>query len=1562
MHDPVAPSPDAIAVVGLAGRFPGADNIAELWRNLCAGVESITFFSAEELIAAGVDPKLARAANYIKARGVLGDPALFDAAFFGLNPREAALMDPQHRLFLECAWEALENAGYSTARQPGRVGVFGGQSMNTYLLTNVYPHLTHVASAESLQAAIGNDKDSLTTEVAYRLNLTGPAVTIQSSSSTSLVAIHCASQSLLAYECDLALAGGVSIHFPEKAGYLYHEGGTTSPDGHCRTFDARAAGFVSGHGAGVVVLRRLSDALASGDTIYAVLKGSAVNNDGSAKVSYMAPSLDGQAEVIALAQAVAGVAPDTIRLMEAHGTATLLGDPIEVAALTRAFRHGTLATGFCALGSIKSNIGHLDAAAGVAGFIKAVLALYHKKLPPSLHYERPNPQIDFASSPFYVNTRLADWPAEKTPRRAGVTSLGMGGTNAHCVLQEAPHQKSGVPSRRRSELLLLSARSDAALDTLSGALAAHLHTRPEVPLADVSYTLALGRTRHRQRRMLLAQGTEDAAAALAGHESSRLLSGTAVSSGRPVMFMFSGQGAQYVAMGQHLYETELVFRAELDRCAERLTGLLGRDLRAVLYPPADGRAEAEAALQQTALTQPALFAIEYALARQWMSWGITPRAMIGHSLGEYVAACLAGVFTLEDALALVAARGRLMQQQPPGAMLAVPLSEATLMPLLGAELAVASSNGPASSVVAGPIAAIDALAERLAASGCATTRLHTSHAFHSAMMEPILDTFQDVVRRVVRRPPTIPYLSNVTGTWITSAEATSPEYWARHLRQTVRFASGIGELLADADAILLEVGPGQTLATLARQHPIKQAGQLVLSSLRHPRELQLDGDFLLTTLGRLWLAGIEPDWDAFFGMGRCRVALPTYPFERQRHWVAPKASTAESPAAVHKLDVGDWLYLPSWKPALAPRPRSGEPKRGEWWILTPNLDSDSDSDLGTSLIRRLMAAGESVVRVQPGQALSQLDAHRWSINPASPEDYVGLVRRLIADGRTPAKIVHLWNARVGEPPSLATALERGVFSLLHLARSLGQVPSELSLTVITYQMQGLFGELPCPELATLLGPCRVIPQEYPHIACKAVDLVSAPTADWHARALVDQVIAECEAAFGDETVVAWRGRQRWVQGFEPIFSTRIPVDAERPPLRDQGTYLVIGGLGNLGYVHAQLLAARPRARLVLVGRSELPPRTEWEAQLASPLAGGLLSRRISKLRALERVAEEVMYLPADVTDPVQLAAALQQATARLGPIHGMVFAAGTVDQTLFRSISDTTQAAAESFLRTRLLGLTACADALCGQPLDFCLIASSLASVLGGLGLFSYAAATHFMDAFAVRRNCTSSSPWLSVNWDAWQFDAEVPLPAGAAKPLGERAITATEGARALAHLLAVGTPGQVVVSTSPLQDRIALWTHARQAAPQRGAGSATADVLAEHSPRPALQNPYVAPQDDQEAAIARIWEQALGLSPVGVHDNFFDLGGNSLVGVQLIERLRERLGAAIPTVALYETPTVRAFTKWLGGSAAVAPPAESASTKDAADWERGERRRARRQRRSTLGQDPADPNPDEDL
>ncbi|MDM9379458.1 condensation domain-containing protein [Chlorogloeopsis sp. ULAP01] len=894
-----------IAIIGLSGRFPGAKDIDEFWQNLQQGRETIAFFTDEELLAAGINSSLLNDPNYVKAQAVLADAEYFDAEFFGFNPREATITDPQHRVFLECAWSALENAGYDSQNYQGAIGVYAGSGMNTYLL-NIYLNQNIIGSVDPQQLMLAGNKDFLTTRVSYKLNLEGPSYAVQTACSTSLVAVHLACQSLLNGECDMALAGGVAINADRKAGYLYTEGGIMSPDGHCRAFDAHAQGSVGGEGVGIVVLKRLEDALRDHDTIYAIIKGSAINNDGAFKVSYTAPRIDTQAKVIRTAQIVAEVEPETITYIETHGTATALGDPIEIAALTQAFRASTQKTGFCAIGSVKTNIGHLDTAAGVAGLIKTVLALKHKQIPPSLHYSAPNPEIDFANSPFYVNTKLAEWQTNNIPRRAGVSSFGLGGTNAHVILEEAPVWERDREQERKYQLLLLSAKTASALETATTNLADYLQAHSDLNLADVAYTLQVGRRTFDYRRAVVCRDIPDALKVL--QNSQPVAQKTQP---RPVAFMFSGLGTHYVDMALELYQTESTFRSCVDECCELLKPLLGLDLRDVLYPNINnhngnqqtqksldlrkmlGRGEpstdvATQKLNQTVLTQPAMFVIEYALAQLWISWGIRPTAMIGYSIGEYVATTLAGVLSLTDALTLVARRAQMIDELPGGGMLAVPLSEAEIQPLLHENISLSAINGGSLCVIAGFPDAVAELEQKLSDRGLVGKRLQTSHAFHSVMMEAIAPTFANLVNTFSLKPPKIPYISNVTGTWITAEQATDPTYWVQHLCQTVRFADGVQQLSQTDNPILLEVGPGQALISFASQclTTDKRNQSLMLPSLRHSYEQQSDVACLLHTLGRLWQAGVAADWSSFYAHEpRQRIPLPTYPFERQRYWV-----------------------------------------------------------------------------------------------------------------------------------------------------------------------------------------------------------------------------------------------------------------------------------------------------------------------------------------------------------------------------------------------------------------------------------------------------------------------------------------------------------------------------------------------------------------------------------------------------------------------------------------------------------------------------------------------------
>lgn len=1396
---------EPIAIIAMAGRFPGAKNVDEFWQNLQDGLESISSFTDEELAASGIDRTLLNDPNYVKAGSVLEDIDLFDASFFKLTAKEAAAMSPQHRLFLECAAEALEIAGYNTEFHNSRIGIYAGAGENTYLLRNLASNHDLLKYLDSLQIAVGNNPEFMPTQVSYKLNLKGPSVSINTACSTSLVAVQMACQSLLNYQCDLALAGGISVRVPQKEGYLSQEGGITSPDGHCRAFDAKARGTLFGSGLGIVVLKRLSEAIADGDCIHALIRGAAINNDGADKVGYTAPSVEGQAAVISEAIALAGIEPETITYIEAHGTGTALGDPIEIAALTQAFRLGTQKSGFCAIGSVKTNVGHLNTAAGIAGLIKTVLALKHKLLPPSLHFEQPNPQIDFANSPFYVNTTLTEWKTNGTPRRAGVSSFGIGGTNAHAVLEEAPPLPPSGKSRPW-QLLLLSAKTSTALDRMTDNLAEHLKQNPSINLADVAYTLQVGRKVFRYRRMLVCPTLDEAVKTLSS-SSPQVLTNFQKSSKRPVVFMFSGQGAQYVNMGRELYQVESSFREQVDRCSEFLKPLLDLDLRHLLYPRAEAAEAAAQQLQQTAISQPALFVIEYALAQLWQTWGVRPQAMIGHSIGEYVAACLAGVFSLEDALALVAARGQLMQQLPPGAMLAVPLSEQEVQPLLGKGLSLAVVNAPSLCVVSGLADAVEALKNQLAERGVHCRPLHTSHAFHSEMMEPILIPFTERVKQVSLNAPQIPYLSNVTGTWITAAQATDPNYWSLHLRQTVRFAEGLQQILKDPETILLEVGPGRTLSTLALRHSDKSAEQIVLASLRHPQDQQSDLAFLLTTLGQLWLSGVEVDWSGFYTHEqRHRLPLPTYPFERQRYWIDPKDEGKTAPAASlsgKKPNMADWFYLPSWK-----RSRLSVQKSSATQGDSVCLVFMDECGLGFQIVQKLEQQGREVIAVQVGSDFTKLGDRRYTLNPRQPDHYDALLKELRTLKQFPQTIIHLWNVTPQDQSevgieSFDKAQDLGFYSLLFLPQSMGRqnLKEELQISVVSNNLQEVTGEeLLLPEKATVLGPIKVIPQEFPNVSCRSIDVV-IPLSESQGAFLIDQLLEEFQAKSADR-VVAYRGNHRWIQTFDPI---RLEQSAEAPlRLREGGVYLITGGLGRIGLLLAEYLAKKVKAKLVLTGRSAFPPKDDWELWLATHGEQDRVCQQIRKLQELEKLGAEVLVVRADVAHQPEMQGAISQAEERFGAIHGAIHAAGIPPDKASCPLERMGKAEAQQQFHPKVQGLLVLAKVLNSRELDFCVLMSSLSPVLGGLGLVAYSAANLFLDAFANQHNQTDSAvTWLSVNWDSWQLGGTIERGTDLGATVAELGMSLQEGVEAFERVLATWGVPQVIVSTGEIHARI---------------------------------------------------------------------------------------------------------------------------------------------------------------
>ena len=1376
-----------IAVIGMAGRFPGASDLGTFWRNLTGGVESITTLSDADLLAAGVSAKHLSNPRYVRARAQLDGVPDFDASFFGMSPREASTTDPQHRIFLECAWEALEHAGIDPARFAGSIGVYGGSAADGYLLHHLAPNRPLMESLGALSPVIGNDKDHLTTRVAYKLDLRGPSITVQTACSTSLVAVQLACQALLGYQCDAALAGGVSVGFPQGAGHLHQPGNILSPDGRCRAFDAAAQGTVVGDGAGIVVLRRLADALADGDPILAVILGAAVNNDGSSKVGYTAPSVDGQAEVIGMAHAVARVSAESISYVEAHGTGTALGDPIEIAALTQAFRAGTQARGFCGIGSIKPNIGHLNTASGVASLIKTVLALHHGSLPPSLHFEVPNPAIDFESSPFVVNAELRSWPRAATPRRAGVSSFGFGGTNAHVVLEEAPLRPAGGPSRAL-QLLVLSARTPAALDTVTTNLANHLEQHPEENLADVAHTLESGRRGLLHRRVVLAATVEEAAAAL--RSPSRSSTGEAESGAAPkIAFLFPGQGAQYPGMGADLYAREPVYRAVVDECAAILGPILGLDIRRPLHDPA-----AADTLDGTAIAQPALFVTEMALARLWQSFGIRPDAMIGHSLGEYVAACLAGVFSLADALALVAARGRLMATVAPGVMITIDLAEIHVRPLLEESLSLAALNGPSSVVASGPEAAVARLEARLAERGLQSRRLRTSHAFHSASMDPILGAFAAEVSKVNLHVPQLPYHSAVTGALITPAEATDPAYWAHHIRATVRFSPALFALAEGR--VLLEVGPGRALSALARQH-----GHTAIATLGSRNGQASDVERVLGALGQLWIAGARVDWAGVrAGETRRRVHLPTYPFERQRHWVDLPIPDAAPPMPVPELDAAaevEWLTVAEGQliSTFGIRPIESYPG------LTPALDALS----ARKVVDFLVASG---VAVERGQVFSREKLlRRTGILPKFARLFDAMITMLTEDGiaRVEGDEVHFLES--------ASALAPEV----ELREILGEHPGFHGLVSFLDHCAATYSE-------SLTGKIEAIGVLYPGGSTRLVEDSQRGTLEYrneriYISLLVEAVTRMVEAAGGRSLrileVGGGQGLLTW-----PLVQALASADVEYH-FTDIGKAFVDDA----------------RRRAVASRFGELMRFGILDAS-RDPAAQGYDLQSFDLV-----VAYNVLHATRDVI-------------ATTGHLASLLVAGGTM----------------------------AWVEVVKARRWD---------TLSWGLAEGWW----YHDDAIRKESPLLALDQWVEITLDQGFLDVEAypRTPMGRAE--SDHGLIIARGRKPLSVVTPAAPPPQ------------------KPGAPRAGAGPAS--VL---QPRPALRTPHVAPRDETERRIAAICGELLGVEGIGVHDDFFELGADSLITLRITDRIRQELGQEVPAHAAFRGSTVERMARALDQRADPAP------------------------------------------
>jgi acyl transferase domain-containing protein len=1540
-----------IAVIGMAGRFPGARNIHEFWNNLIDGVESIPFLSDEELKESGAAPGLLENPGFVKTNGgILEDRECFDAAFFDYTPREAEIMDPQMRVFHECAWKALEDAGYDTESYSELIGLFAGSSTSFY-----WECLSRLSGKASLLGEFAAsqliNKDYLTTRVSYKLDLQGPCTLIHTACSTSLVAVHMACRALLTGECKLALAGGVSVSHGANTGYLFQEGMILSPDGHCRAFDANANGTIGGNGVGVVVLKRLKEALADRDYIYAVVKGSASNNDGIRRVGFTAPSVKGQFEVIRAALRFSRVEPESITYVETHGTGTSLGDPVEIEALKKAFN--TDKKGGCAIGSVKTNIGHLDTAAGIAGFVKTVLALTHKKIPPTLHFEKPNPKIDFQDSWFYVNTKPIEWQANGRPLRAGVSSFGQGGANAHVILEEAPEIRRQKTEDRRQktegreyQLILLSAKTAAALDKMTGNFVEYLKQNPEINLADAAYTLQVGRRGFKYRQKLICPDVNQAIDALSSPGSRKVQRFDFKTKNKQVVFMFPGIGAQYVNMGLELYQKEQVFRREMDYCFEILRSLVEYDIKEILYPFYTSYSSNEPAastekINRFEVAQLVTFIFEYALAKLLLEWGVTPDAMIGYSFGEYIAACVSGVFSPGDALKLIAYRGELLQQIPDGAMMGVPLHEKELSALLNIndELSIAVDNGP-SCIVSGPEPAVRELEKQLKEKRIVGIPLKTSKALHSKMMLSILAAFEEKVGTVTLNKPGIPYISNVTGKWITTDDAGQPVYWSKHLSNTVRFDDGMKELVKEGNIIFVEVGPGRDLCTMIERYIDDPDKQQAINLVR-PRQSDIpDVYYLLSRMGNLWLYGANIDWSQFYSREkRRRTPLPTYPFEKQHYWIRGDFTgmgigvTAPGTQIRKNPDISDWFYIPGWRrvglypPVNSPTAIDNNrdiPAATQWLVFL------NEYGPGEGFAGQLEAEGAEVTVVKQGPVFERVSDREFTIAPQRGGDYAALFKELGQLKRLPNYIAHFWGV---SPPDLdreemeirriTKGRELDFYSLIYMAKAIENqdILHDIHLSVITTNVQEVTGqEVLCPAKALVMGPLKVIPQEYPYIICRTVDIDLTAPGSSQEKKLIRQLIEEFKTQSLD-TVVAYRNNYRWVQEFVPAPWSQ--PGALVPRLRKAGVYLVTGGMGKIGFLLAEALVKKLGAKLILIGRSVLPDRDEWDLWLNTHQEADPISQKIKKIRRMEKLGGEILVFSADVAHQDQVQQVICRAEQQFGPINGVIHAAGDTGVSISRPIKQLDEAEVNKQFKPKIYGVLTLEALFRDKELDFCLLTSSLSPILGGLGFAAYSAANCFMDAFVYRYNRTKPRGWISVNWGDWDFSKKTKPGIAFGAAANDLLITPGQGVQTFERILYHCRDHQVVVSAGNLAARIDQWVKLRSLREKTPAKKEEAPL---YQPRANLENAYVKPANRLEQLLANILQDFLGIREVGTHDNFYELGATSLNIIQINSIARRKLHQDISLMWWFEYPTIKSLSGYLEKQVQENPGGEAAA------------------------------------
>ena len=1332
-----------IAIVGLDCRMPGANNSQEFWENLVKEKESLTDFTEEELIAGGVSPKKYKNPNYVRRRGVVKDAEMFDAEFFNFTPREAELLDPQHRLFLECAWHALEDSGINPFNTEKKIAVFGGVG-SPYQLINTVEDESILKYANLTQIITSNDKDYVTTRVSYKLNLKGPSINVQSACSTSMVSIVMGIDSLLSYQSDLILAGGVTIELPVNNGYTYQKGSLESPDGKCRTFDKNAEGTVFSRGGGVVALKRLEDAINDNDHIYAVILGGAINNDGNRKAGYTAPSIKGQVEVITEALEFSGICPRSISMVEAHGTATPVGDPIEISSLSEAFSQYTDEVQYCAIGSVKTNIGHTDVASGIASIIKTALSLKNAIIPASLNYKEPNPEINFSESPFFVNTKTIDWEnTNETPRRALVNSFGVGGTNA-CVILEEPPLLNKTQKKEQYDTLFVSAHNKISFDGYCKDLKKLLETQPDINLSQLAHTSRTARMPMKYKAVFPFKSYTDLLASIEKVSPLKQIT----SETKELVFMFPGQGNQFVNMGKELYQNISEFKECVDYCSTLLEPVIGVDIRTVIFPSDGDYKKLKEQIDETYITQPAIFIISYALAKTLQNYGVNPDKLIGHSVGEYVAAAISGIMSLEDALKSVAIRGKLVFDLPQGSMLAVLLSEEDLLKILPKELCIAVINSPELIVVSGETFHIELFAKKLKNEKIFNKKLSTSHAFHSKMMEPCLEDYRNYFKTVSLNKPNIPIVSSVTGKILTNIEAQSTEYWVNHVLDPVRFGDAADQVLVNESNVFFECGPGKSLESAVKRRLDKDLKHTVISTLNDQTDAVISMD---NALGKLWMENVFVDFDARFNSANLqKIPFPLLPFNRKPHLLdfSPKLHSTISGENPKTFITENWYYTPSWKKTSAidflPKLKKEEIPVSEKWVIF------LESELSKSLVKNLQENGKKFYTVIKGEKYLE-NGTSFTINSTKKEDYVNVFES-IKEEDTFIKVIYSWTFSendVKDKLLLENAediLNNNFYNLLYLQQ--GILSNNITENVrIVYLINNGFDVIGNgnvkPEKTLVIGPVKTLFKEHLGISSLLINITSFNT-DFKNKLSV-QIIKEVNTQT-DENIISYSGLNRWTQIFEQI---KIPKNDTNSLLKNGGVYIITGGSGGIGRVLSELIAKSVEgAKIIWTGRKVFPDRRDWEKLLINKKTNSVLKEKIKTILKVENLGSTLAYYDVEVLDFDKMQQTFDDIENKYGAINGVVHSAGIAGGGVIALIN---KEKIEPVINPKVQGTLILRKLLKNRDLDFIHLYSSVTAIIGDIGRIDYTSANSFMDA------CANAPGWLhptaavrSINWGQW--------------------------------------------------------------------------------------------------------------------------------------------------------------------------------------------------------------------